>query len=93
MKSLKETSEFNVKSLIIKSIILGLLGFVGLFIAHITNLFNVLGSSWMIIMHITFVCIIQWCVLISLLYTKGIPTGKNTFIKILKWIAYLYLLL
>lgn len=88
MKSLKETSEFNVKSLIIKSIILGLLGFVGLFIAHITNLFTVLGSSWMIIMHITFVCIIQWCVLISLLYTKGIPTGKNTFIKILKWIAY-----
>ena len=88
MKPLKETSEFNVKSLIIKSIILGLLGFVGLFIFHITHVFTVLASSWMLIMHISFIVIIEWCVFVSLLYTKGLPSGKNIYIKILKWICY-----
>lgn len=88
MKPLKETSEFNVKSLILKSIILGLLGFVGLFIFHITRVFTVLASSWMLIMHISFIVIIEWCVFVSLLYTKGLPSGKNLFIKILKWICY-----
>ena len=88
MKPLKETSEFNVKSLIIKSIILGLLGFVGLFIFNITRVFTVLASSWMLIMHISFIVIIEWCVFVSLLYTKGLPSGKNIFIKILKWICY-----
>lgn len=80
-------NEITIKKLIINSLMFAISGFVGLVAIYATDVFTPYPSTWLLILHIVLIVIIQWCVIVCAFYFDKLRLTSNVFKLILKWIC------